>query len=307
LPYFGSGMTQKAYNILLLVLALAFAVLALFLFPLLVAVNWRSATALIAMAALTAPLHWGLMHESIHAKLFAGETWNRRAGRVLGIFIGLNWEMMRFGHLMHHRANRHSFDRPEDVAPGRSLAAAAPGYFFTLLGGGTLLNALAPLTVALPPRGTQWAIGKVFAGEDSANVKSAASRVFLDPKRRAHIHADFAASVAVAALAAWCWGAHWPVLAGLYAARWVMLSLLDNAPHYATPIDSGQAARNTYLPRALSWLVMNANLHGVHHEFSDLSWQELRRIFNDSKLAYDGSWLAGVLRQLRGPVRLARP
>jgi len=300
------GMAYRAINLVLLVSALAFAALALFLFPLLVRIDAGSATVLILLAALSAPLHWGLMHEAIHGKLFDDDAWNRRAGRVLGIFIGLNWEIMRFGHLLHHRANRHSFDRPEDVPAGRSVIAAAPAYYFTLLGGGALQAALAPLTVLLPPRGTQWAIEKIFAGEDSANVRGASSRAFLEPRRRARIRADIAGGVAVGALAAWCWGAHWPVLVALYASRWIVLSLLDNAPHYGTSLDSGNAAHNTYLPRGLSWLTLDANLHGVHHEFSDLGWRELRGAFEAAKLPYDSSWLADVLRQLRGPVRLAR-
>src|ERR1700679_4072332 len=129
--------------------------------------NFRPAinTALLRIAlAVTAPRHWGLMHESIHGKLFENDAANRAAGRLLGISICLDWDIMRFGHLMHHRANRHDRDRPEDVAPGRSRLAAAPGYFFTLLGGGTIQGALAPLAVVLPLRGTERVVQHLFGG-----------------------------------------------------------------------------------------------------------------------------------------------
>jgi fatty acid desaturase len=285
----------------LLTIALLAAALQFIAFPLLFAVTPASAVAMIALAALTAPLSWGLMHESIHSKLFANETANRAAGRLAGIGLCLDWDIMRFGHLMHHRANRHDLDRPEDVPAGRSRLAAAPGYYFTLLGGGSIKAAMGPLAVLLPISTTRRVVRALFGdGEDP--FRDAALRAFTDPERRARIRTDFAVTLALLALAVWCWGAHWPVLLACILVRFAVLSILDNAPHYGTPRDSGTRAFNTTLPRALRWLVLNANFHGVHHHAPQLSWLELPRAFAGG---FDKSWIAMVLRQFRGPVRIS--
>lgn len=291
-------------NSALLCIAMLAAALQFVAFPLLVPLTGASAAALIALLALTAPLHWGLMHESIHSKLFESDSGNRAAGRLLGIAVCLDWDIMRFGHLMHHRANRHDLDRPEDIAPGRSRLAAAPGYFFTLLGGGTLKAALGPLAVLLPLRATAWLVQRLFGGAGTEAMRDAALRAFTDPERRARVRVDFAAMLALLALGAWCWGTHWPVLAAAIAARFCVLSLLDNAPHYGTPLDSGTRAFNTVLARPLRWLVLNSNFHGVHHQAPQLAWQDLPRTFARTGETYNGSWLACILRQFRGPIRL---
>lgn len=88
------------------------------------------------------------------------------------------------------------------------------------------------------------------------------------------------------------------------SARDFLFSLLDNAPHYATALDSGTYARNARLPRLAQWLVMGHNFHGIHHGATGLKWQELRAAFVHSGANYEGTWPAMVLRQFRGPVFL---
>ena len=86
----------------------------------------------VAVVAATAPLHYGLMHETMHGHLFGDEKADRAIGRMLGILLGLPWETMRFGHLAHHSQNRHSFDRPEALRPGQARFLAALVYYFKL-------------------------------------------------------------------------------------------------------------------------------------------------------------------------------
>src|SRR5579871_3603433 len=132
----GDGARREAPgNAALLTLALAISLSQFFLAPLLLPMGAWSALALICLCAVTTPLHWGLMHESIHGNLFRDPAANRRAGRVLGNFLGLSWDVMRFGHLLHHSNNRHEFDRPEAVSAGGSRLVAAGPYYLKLLGG----------------------------------------------------------------------------------------------------------------------------------------------------------------------------
>jgi fatty acid desaturase len=263
------------------------------------------ALALVLLAALAAPLHWGLMHESIHGKLFEDEGWNRGAGRALGVLLLFNWDVMRFAHLYHHRENRHSRDRPEDMGQGGSWWRAAPAFFFTLLGGQELGAMLAPLAVLPPLRATVWLTHRLFPDADSRQLRDTTLRVFTDPERRARIRADFCFAMLFAAVALWLWGAHWYVFVACIAARFVVLSLLDNAPHYGTPVDSGLNAKNTTLSPALRWLVLNSNFHGVHHRLPNIGWRDLPAHFAQLQGRFEGSWAGMVLRQFRGPMHLA--
>src|SRR6185503_10621556 len=106
--------------------------------------------AFVAIVALTTPLHYGLMHETMHGNLFAKPEWNRAVGRLLGIALGLPWETMRFGHLAHHSNNRHKFDRPEYLAPSDNYFGAAAIYYTKLTIGNALIYALLPLLIFFP-------------------------------------------------------------------------------------------------------------------------------------------------------------
>ncbi len=276
------------------------------LFARIAPLNWETETMLVALAALSAPLHWALMHETIHGSLYKSADANRRMGRLLGIPLCLSWEVMRFGHLMHHGSNRHGYDRPEAVNEGGSRLRAAPGYFFLLLGGNELVYAVMPVLLALPAKFVEWLLKKAGQGPDASQVSAAALRYFADDNRRGRIRVDLAASIALVALAIWAWGAYWPVFFACLGARYVVLSLLDNAPHYGTPVGSGTQARNMRLAPWASWIVLNGNFHNLHHERPQMKWHQLRAVFARSGAPYEGSWIGAVLRQFKGPIELAR-
>ncbi|HUB85836.1 MAG TPA: fatty acid desaturase [Rhizomicrobium sp.] len=289
-------------------LLLAVGIIAVLIFgaaPLLFHVGWKGGIAFVALAALTAPLHYGLMHETMHGNLFDSEEGNRAAGRALGVTLGLPFETMRFGHLAHHGFNRHSYDRPEAMKPGQSWLSAAGLYYFMLLGGNDLLYAVMSLPIFLPESGVRWVIGKMGDHPDTQAMRNAALRTFTNKARVRAIRIDVIAEVALAALAIWLWGALWWVFAGSVLARWIVLSILDNAPHYAMPLDSGLNARNTAMPRPIRWLILNQNFHGIHHHTPQTHWRELPALFEGTDKSLDGNWAVALLRQFRGPQRLA--
>jgi fatty acid desaturase len=139
---------------------------------------------------------------------------------------------------------------------------------------------------------------------ETEQLRAAALRTFTNIKRRNAIRLDIVAIFALFGLAVWLWGAFWPVFAGCIAARWSVLSLLDNAPHYRMPLDSGLDARNTRLPSFARWFVMNGNYHGIHHHAPQLCWHELPAAFARAGATSEGSWFAALARQFRGPVGL---
>ena len=288
---------------LLLFLAGAIAVLQFGALPLLMPLGWPAEAAFVLLCAATAPLHYGLMHETMHGTLLRSEAWNARIGRLLGITFGYSWHVIRFGHLAHHGFNRHGYDRPDVLSGGSSRMRALPLYIFNLLGGQALLYVAMALPLLLPTSTTRWVIYTFDRNPGTASLREAALRAFTHRERRRAIRFDILAIVALFAFAAWCWGPAWPVFAATIAARWCVVSLLDNAPHYGTGLDAGLAARNTYMPRGLGWLVMNQNLHGTHHHAPQISWHALPARFAQSGARHDGGWLAAILRQFRGPRR----
>lgn len=288
-------------------LAIAATVVALQfgLFPLLFHPTALGIGAFLLLVVVTEPLHFGLMHETMHGNLFRDENWNRRVGRALGVTLGLPFETMRFGHLAHHGFNRHGYDRPEMLRPGQSRLAASAVYYFLLVIGNAFLYAVAPLLLLLPIATTEKIANRIDSSEDSAQLRNAAFRAFKNPVRRNGTRFDLFAIVALDALAIYLWGAWWPVFVAAMGLRWVLLSIIDNAPHYGMPLDSGLNARNTRFPRAISWLVLNQNYHGVHHHFPQMSWHELPKEFAGTSKQHDGAWAAALLRQFKGPVELS--
>jgi fatty acid desaturase len=190
------------------------------------------------------------------------------------------------------------------MASGRPWLAAAGPYFLKLLGGHALISAASSIALAFPQKWIAALIERAAPGENLAAMRTSAIRAFANSDRRSRIRGDLLSEFALLAAALYCWGAHWPVFAASVAARFLVLSVLDNAPHYGTAIDSGTDARNSRLPRWFSWLLTGQNLHGIHHGAPSLRWQELPAAFGKSGRCYDGSWAITVFRQFRGPLVL---
>jgi fatty acid desaturase len=244
------------------------------------------------------------MHETMHGHLFRHERLNRSVGRMLGVLLGLPWETMRFGHLAHHSLNRHSWDRPEAVRPGQARAPAAAIYYFKLLVGHAVSYALMPLPILLPVSTTERVLSLMGTGPDVEQVQRRALRTFTNMKRRNAIRLDILAIVLLFGTALWWWGDSWPVFAACVVARWSVQSLLDNAPHYGMPLDSGLDARNTAMPALGRLLVMNGNYHGIHHHAPHLRWHELPAAHAEAGMGTEGSWFSAVAHQFRGPLQL---
>ena len=296
------GATERA-NLALLAPILGLSLLQFGLLPLLAGHDPVAEIVLLAAVLAATPLHWGLAHESFHGGFARDAGRNRLAGRVLAWFLFMSWDLIRFGHLMHHDANRHPFDRPEVVPEGGSRLGAVPAYFGKLLGGHAAISCVSALGVLAPERLTRRLIERAGGDPELAKIRAAALRAFTAPERRRRIRGDLAVMALLLVLALWAWGSAWPVFAASIAIRYLGLSLLDNAPHYGTAIDSGRAARNTTIPSAFRILVMNQNLHGVHHALPELDWRELPQGFRQLDQRHDGSWFVQVLRQFRGPLR----
>jgi fatty acid desaturase len=126
--------------------------------------------------------------------------------------------------------------------------------------------------------------------------------MILDARVLGTIRADALLAVSVMAASAGAFGRHWPMLLAFLGARGVLVSVFDNVYHFGTPVDRPDYARNLWLPGPLRILVLNMNLHRVHHLRPALPWWALPAEFRANADRYDASLLRTAAAQFAGPL-----
>lgn len=278
---------------------------ALFGPPLLLAAGagWGAVLTLLFVVA-TVP-HWALIHEAVHGHLHPRPRVNEALGRALAILFAAPFDTLRFGHLSHHALNARPSERPECYDPTvRSRSRATVVFYVRLLFGVYLLELAASLLSLLPRPLLRPVVRRVFyEGEpDAARMADRAERVLLDPGTLARIRTDAVMILCLFGGAGLALGGWWPLLAAAVLGRGVVVSVLDNAPHYGGPLADPDQGFDTRVPAGLDALVLNSNLHGTHHRHPNLPWTALPAAFRAEGGGYAGSYLVVPLRQLKGPV-----
>ena len=256
---------------------------------------------LLPIVLLTNPF-WSLIHEAIHDLFHSNKSVNMFIGRSLAILFGSPFRILRLSHLLHHKLNRMPVEGTEfyDRDKG-SKTAAAPGYYFQILLGLYLVEVISPLYFFLPRR---W-LGRLRVRYLPAQgVSAILMQNWLGVESLREIRRDGALTISCLALAFYCYGSYWPLLLGALAARGLLISFLDNVYHYETPVSDVFFAKNLSLAKPLAGLLLNFNLHGIHHINPAISWIDLPKAFDAQAGKYHGNYFATALRQLRGPIAL---
>lgn len=271
---------------------------ALFLLPVAVADHPAWGLLLVPLA-LTHHTLWSLVHEAIHGTLATPRPFNDGLGRLLAIVHGAPFAVLRLGHLLHHRHNRSALDAAECYDPAlRSAAVAAAGYYARLLGGLYVAEVAAGVLLLLP-RPVAGAAARRLAVADPM-VAVMAPRL-LEGRTLRSVRVDMCASLLLWAGAAAWWGDQAWMLAGFVGLRALAISLTDNLHHYGTPLGERRYATDLAVPRWLGAVLLEFQLHGVHHRNPALPWHRLRARFDAEGARVQGPWLPALLRQLRGP------
>ncbi len=299
------GVAAPPYrtNAWLAAAALALPAATLVLAPLLVLpLSPFAAGLLVAAAALATPFATAVLHEAVHSRLAPG-AWNDRIARILAVGSGVSFDVLRFGHLTHHRFNRHALDRPDVIEPGQNAWRAAAMYYLHLLGGLFLFEVLATLAMLLPRPAIDRLLGLAMSFDDPAiAAMRRAARRGLD-RRLARVRLDALGVIAVYAAAFHLYGAWWPMLLMGILLRGLIVSLQDNLPHYGTPPVIGADAHNSSAPRWAQAFMLNQNLHAVHHDRPDLPWDALPAAFGGNASRYTARYVPLMFRQFLGPRR----
>jgi fatty acid desaturase len=271
-----------------------FFLLPLFLLP---SSPWWALT-LLPLAALNNPF-WSLLHEAIHEMFHPSRRLNRLAGRLLAVFFGSPFLVLRLSHLLHHKLNRSPVEATELYLPEKSSRARASlGYFAHILGGLYLLELASPLLFFLPKAVLRRMERKYFSGAD---LPGNLMRGLMRDEGVREMRADGLVILGLLAASAASYGARWPWLAGILLARAFLISFLDNVYHYGTPVGDTFYARNLSLPRIFSAGLLHFNLHGIHHRNPAIPWAGLSEAFRYEAGAFEGNYFIAALRQFAGP------
>jgi len=274
-----------------------FVFLPLRLLPMDLAWAWT----LLPLAFLTNP-YWSLIHEAIHEMFHPNRSVNMFFGRLLAILFGAPFRILRLSHLVHHKLNRLPVEGTEYYDRSTSSKArAAPGYYFQILLGLYLVEVLSPVYFLLPRRRLLWCYQRFMRPD---GVSGILMKNWLGAEALREIRFDGLLTLAWLALSFFCYGERWPLLLGALLARAVLISFLDNVYHYGTPVSDLFFARNLRLPGAAAKLLLNFNLHGVHHVNPAIPWIDLPRAFDAQGGKYQDDYFVAALRQLRGPIAL---
>lgn len=283
----------------------AVTLLILFAIPMALGSDHPAAAVLVLAYVLAAVLHWALVHEAVHGHFHGRRAVNEAAGRVLSILFLAPFDGLRFGHLSHHALNARPSERPEFYDPRDcSGLRAAAVYYLRLLCGVYLFEvASGPLSL-LPRRLLRPLLRSVFYEDapDAAHMADRAERVLLAPATLRRLRLDAVAILLLLTASFAAYGAAWPLLLAGLLGRAFVVSLMDNAPHYGGALADPDQGYDLRLPRALSPLVLNTNLHGTHHRHPNLPWTALPQAFRRDGGNYAGSYLLTPWRQLRGPM-----
>ncbi len=263
---------------------------------------------LLVPVALLSNGFWALHHEAIHGGFHPDRRRNLAAGRIMAILLGSSFAVLRFGHLMHHQYNRNPTDRPDVYDPARdSRLVSRLGFLGNLLGGLYLVELIVPVACLLPRPVIRSIVDRVYRADDPdvRAIHQSAMRLFLDPRRLSMIRTDALLAMVLIGVSAHLFGPYWSMLAGFILARGLLISVIDNVYHFATPIDRPDYARNLWLPAPFRLLILNMNLHRVHHARPALPWWRLPGELRATGDGFDAPLFNVALAQFTGPVAVS--
>lgn len=261
----------------------------------------RWAWILLPIALLNNP-YWSLLHECIHDLFYPGSRVNLFFGRALSIMFGSPFRILRLSHLLHHKLNRTPIEGTEFYQRGKvSIVSAAAGYYFQILGGLYLVEFLSPLLFFLPRGWLRKFVGRVINPETMSAILI---QSWTREESIREIRLDGLFIVAWFGAAFYVYGSYWPLLVAIIAARALLISFLDNIYHYRTPVSDIFYAENLWLPKLAAMMLLNFNLHGIHHRHPAIPWRGLPLLFREQAETYQGNYFWAAARQLCGPVAL---
>lgn len=198
-----------------------------------------------------------LTHQAVHRRFVVDSRFNEMLGSIAAALIGLNFIAYRYFHLEHHR---HTCD---EVDPEGVLYADSPHTRWFWLG--------APIAHGV----VAW------------RINGLATRYMPRSKRTEWLRANAVLALILVGLLVWAvwspltFALAWLVPVCVFA--WIDF-LFGQAEHYGAPVRGVEERTNVAnvtldvrMPLLLSSLMLNRNLHRVHHVWPRTRWYEAPR------------------------------
>ncbi|NWG30658.1 MAG: fatty acid desaturase [Rhodocyclaceae bacterium] len=246
---------------------------------------------------------WAFQHEAMHGTLLHDKRANRLIGRLHAIAFGASFDLLRWGHLLHHAHSRTIRERSE-VHEGERPSVGFVVAYYLRIGGGLYLAEVIGTLVLLLPRAVLVRLVGYLDRPDNV-VGELGVRLLEAPVLRA-ARIDALCVLLFHTGVFWFYGEYAWMYALALAGRALAVSFVDNAFHYGTALDEPRRAMNLALPPPLSALILHFNLHGAHHLRPGLPWWQLPSYHRAHDLGYQHAWWPALFRQLRGPIGAAR-
>ncbi len=248
---------------------------------------------------------WALIHECIHDLFHSSNRVNLAVGRLLAIFFGSPFQILRLTHLSHHKFNRSPVEKGTEIYDPEEVSRVQANfrYFFYILCGLYVLEVSSTFLFFLPPNVFR-KLGQRLMDRGDIQEKWLA-RKFKNDKWLREIRIDGVAILLIFGLSVFCYREHWQLLVSLLIVRTFLISFMDNVYHYRTPLYITVSGHNLWLPRIFSTLLLNFNLHRVHHSDPSVPWTKLPEVFAQHSERFDGNFFTAALHQLYGPVPLS--
>lgn len=253
---------------------------------------------------------WALIHEGIHSNFNSDTKKNNIYSRFLAILIHSNFEVLKFGHLMHHRYNRTDYDLTEGCNTKSKqqsllnykfyLLLQNLGYYFHITIGLYLAELIGPLLMLIPINIITKYADKILGSEHGYVING--KNILLKPARVKKIRLDNCINILFFSLIIFLYiNTIWLYLTYL-TIRALLISSVDNLPHYGCSRDKISGAFNLSAPRLWQAMILNFNLHRIHHKYPNLAWHLLPEKFNSDQDYYDLNYFRQYFLQWRGVI-----
>jgi fatty acid desaturase len=228
------------------------------------AVPWLA----LAVMAVLAALHSSLVHECLHGHPTRHRLLNEGLMAV-PLFLVYPYRRYRATHLAHHADDRLTdpFDDPESWYRARWQWEAMPGWFRALLVANNTM------------------LGRVVMGPWLGAIGFVASELRLIRDNARGVRLAWALHLpGVAVVLGLVWAMGIPLWLYLLGVVWPALSLIAIRTYAEHRWHEDPNGRTIIVERSpLAWLVLNNNLHIVHHRHPNVPWYRLPRLYAEHR------------------------
>lgn len=253
------------------------------------------------IAVITTNTLWALIHEAIHCIFHPNKRINFLFGRLMGLSFGVEFHIARFGHLLHHRFNRTGLDLTDGYDPDKTPRWRTNILYYLQICIGLYLSEIFVPILFLLPKKVFLPLAARLLGAQSPHFKALKNNL-LKVQTLRELRVNTIAMLILWTVSFYLYGQYWWALLAASLCRGFLISFADNLPHYGTSTQDTRYAYNLSMPGLLQKLILNFNLHRVHHHYPNVPWSQLPEQLQQTGDHTDINYFKQGMRQWRGVI-----